>query len=212
MSSWCCSKTCPQGLPQLFVTDKIVKEMFFAVYDIVDKEWSYPVFFNKNSFTGKLILKHFRVSAGISLPAYYSNALTVKASTKPRAYPVLTARDCHMKCVRSASDMLEEQKQQNLLLSVQNKGTKSPMSCGEYILYQKALQTSVPYYTCYQTACPPKIGQSHNGDADAANGDADADADAANGDADADADAANGDADADADADAANGDAACSCG
>jgi hypothetical protein len=157
MSSWCCSNSCPQGPSQLFVTDKIVKEVFFAVYDISDKQWHYPVFFNQKSFTGLLTPQTFTVSTGVSLDAYVSLTYTVSTTTKPRAYPVLTARDCNMKCVRSASDMLEEQKRQNLLLAVQNKGSKSPMSCGEYILYQKALQTSVPYYTCYQSCASPDL-------------------------------------------------------
>jgi hypothetical protein len=125
-----------------------VSDVFAAVYDAENKQWQYPIFFNKADYSGDTTSTSIKLGSGATLVAYRRPDDDHATSTaKPERFPVLLSLDCHQKRIHSASDYLQQQKRKNMLQGVQNASLGCSMGYCDYLLYKQSTQIIVPHYT-----------------------------------------------------------------
>lgn len=152
MSSWPCATNCPPSPPRIFqqTGDERVSNVFAAVYDTENKQWQYPIFFNKADYSGDTTETSIKIASGATLAAHRrtNNDDHETSPNKPERFPVLISLDCNQKCIRSSSDYLQQQKRKNVLQSVQNASLGCSLQYCDYLLYRQSTQLMVPHYTC----------------------------------------------------------------
>lgn len=147
MSSWTCNCDCPPCPAPFFGSGAIrVNDIFFALYDSSTKLWHFPAFRSTKDYNGTL--------TPISVPIYgqqqtfYVLPDQTGTSTRPQNAPVLVSRPCSTRCVLSSSELLEQDKEDNMLQLVQNGAIQCPMDSCTLMLYNRARDKVINNYVC----------------------------------------------------------------
>lgn len=124
-----------------------VQDDFYTVFDEYLKKWFFPAFPKKNSYSGEMNKIHFEIR-GVSyifwVPTQYSAGLNYA----PQNVPKFVIRPCAVRCVLSASELLQQEKENDILQLAQNGVLSCPQDCNQLLLYNNARDRIVNQYVC----------------------------------------------------------------